>query len=121
MKQMFKLLLILFVLFSFAPNAAMAESYPTKIGEKLGNGIVNVVTGVAEIPKTVMITNRSKGPAYAATAGFMTGIVHMLGRTLFGAVDLVTFMIPTRPLVNPDYIWYNFNRETSYDLNWQLR
>ena len=117
----FKSLLIIFVLFFFVPYVAMAQSYPTKIGEKLGNGIVNVVTGVAEIPKTVMITNRSKGPAYAATAGFMTGIVHMLGRTLFGAVDLVTFMVPTRPLVNPDYIWYNFNRETSYDLNWQLR
>jgi len=82
---------------------------------------VSVVTGVAEIPKTVMITSRAKGPAYAATAGFMTGIVHMMGRTLFGTVDLVTFMIPTRPLVNPDYIWYNFNRETSYDLTWQLR
>ncbi|MDD1618705.1 MAG: exosortase system-associated protein, TIGR04073 family [Methylococcaceae bacterium] len=121
MKQLFKSLPVLLVLFFFAPYVAMAQSYPTKIGEKLANGIVNVVTGVAEIPKTVMITSRAKGPAYAATAGVMTGIVHMMGRTLFGTVDLVTFMIPTRPLVNPDYIWYNFNRETSYDLTWQLR
>ena len=121
MKQMFKSLPILFALFFFVPYVAMAQSYPTKVGEKLGNGIVNVVTGVAEIPKTVMITSRAKGPAYAATVGVMTGIVHMMGRTLFGTVDLVTFMIPTRPLVNPDYIWYNFNRETSYNLTWQLR
>ena len=121
MKQMFKSLPILFVLFFFAPYAAMAQGYPAKVGEKLGNGIVNVVTGVVEIPKTVMITSHAKGPAYAATAGFMTGIVQMLGRTLCGAVDLATFMIPTRPLVNPDYIWNNFNRETSYNLTWQLR
>jgi len=51
----------------------------------------------------------------------MTGIVHMLGRTLCGTVDLVTFMIPTKPLVNPDFIWKNFDRETSYNMNWQMR
>jgi len=121
MKQMFKLPLILFALFFFAPYVAMAESYPAKVGEKLGNGIVNVVTGVIEIPKTMMVTSHAKGPAYGATAGFMTGIVHMLGRTLCGALDLATFMIPTRPLVNPGYIWNNFDRETSYNSGWQLR
>jgi hypothetical protein len=55
------------------------------------------------------------------TAGFMTGIVHMLGRTLSGALDLATFMIPTRPIVRPDLIWKNFNTETSYNPNWQMR
>ncbi len=121
MKQMFKSLPILLALFFFVPYIAMAQSYPTKVGEKLGNGIANVVTGVVEIPKTMIITSQKRGPAYGMTAGFMTGIVHMLGRTLSGAVDLATFMIPTRPLVNPDYIWNNFNRETSYNPGWQLR
>ncbi|MFU8788794.1 MAG: hypothetical protein ACNA7G_07175 [Methylobacter sp.] len=45
----------------------------------------------------------------------------MLGRTLLGAVDLATFMVPTRPLVSPDYIWNNFDQETRYNMNWQLR
>lgn len=121
MKKMFKMLLILSALFFATPYAAMADSYPTKVGEKLSNGIVNVVTGVAEIPKTIMVTSRTKDPAYAATAGFMTGMVHMLGRTLFGVMDLVTFMIPTKPLVNPDYIWKNFDTETTYNMNWQMR
>jgi len=121
MKKMFKTLLILSALFFATPYAAMAEGYPAKVGEKLGIGIVNVVTGVAEIPKTIMVTSRTHDPAYAATAGFMTGIVHMLGRTLLGAVDLATFMIPTEPLVNPDVIWKNFDRETSYNMHWQMR
>ena len=121
MKKMFKTLLILSALFFATPYAAMAESYPAKVGEKLGTGIVNVVTGVAEIPKNIMVSSRTHDPAYAATAGFMTGIVHMLGRTLCGTVDLVTFMIPTKPLVNPDFIWKNFDRETSYNMNWQMR
>ncbi|MFA6162415.1 MAG: exosortase system-associated protein, TIGR04073 family [Methylobacter sp.] len=121
MKKIFKMLLILSALFFATPYTAMAEGYPAKVGEKLGTGIVNVVTGVVEIPKTIMVTNRAHDPAYAATAGFMTGIVHMLGRTLCGAVDLVTFMIPTQPLIKPDYIWKNFDRETSYNMNWQMR
>lgn len=121
MKKMFKTLLILSALFFATPYAAMADSYPAKVGEKLGTGIVNVVTGVAEIPKNIMVSSHTHDPAYAATAGFMTGIVHMLGRTLCGTVDLVTFMIPTKPLVNPDFIWKNFDRETSYNMNWQMR
>lgn len=121
MKKMFKTLLILSALFFATPYAAMADSYPAKVGEKLGNGIVNAVTGVAEIPKNIIIANRAHDPGYAATAGFMTGIVHMLGRTLCGAVDLATFMIPTKPIVHPDYIWKNFDRETSYNANWQMR
>lgn len=121
MKKISKILLMLFALSFAAPHTAMAQSYPEKVGEKLGNGLANIVTGVAEIPKTVMATSRTHDPAYAATAGFMTGIVNMLGRTLLGAVDLATFMVPTRPLVSPDYIWRNFDQETRYNMNWQLR
>jgi len=121
MKQTLKVLPILFALSFFIPHAAMAYGYPDKIGEKLGNGLANVVTGVAEIPKTIMIVSREKGPAYGATVGFMTGTVHMLGRTLLGALDLVTFMIPTESLVKPDYIWNHFDRETTYNSNWKMR
>ena len=121
MKPMLKaFLLIVFTLFFFAPYTATASTYPAKLGTKLGNGIANVVTGIVEIPKTIIITNRSDGPAYAATAGFMTGLVHMLGRTLCGATDLVTFMIPTKPLVRPNFVWQNFKTETSYSGNWEL-
>lgn len=120
MKQLSKMLLVLALLFC-TPYLAMAHGYPGKIGEKLGVGIANVVTGPMEIPKTMMITSRTNGPGYGMTAGFMTGIVHMLGRTLSGALDLATFMIPTRPIVRPDLIWKNFNTETSYNPNWQIR
>jgi len=114
-------ILLLFLLFFFTPYLAMAHSYPAKIGEKLGVGIANVVTGPMEIPKTVTITSRAHGVGYGLTAGFMTGIVHMLGRTLSGALDLATFMIPTRPIVRPDLIWKNFDVETSYNPYWQMR
>jgi putative exosortase-associated protein (TIGR04073 family) len=120
MKPMLKALLILFTLFFFTPYTATASSYPAKLGTKLGNGITNMVTGIAEIPKTIMITNRTEGPAYAATAGVMTGLIQMMGRTLCGAVDLVTFMIPTKPIVQPGFVWENFKKETTYTSKWEM-
>lgn len=121
MKRMFKSLLILSALFFFSPQVVMAESYPAKAGEKLVNGVANVVTGIVEIPKTIIIISRSEGVAYGATAGFMMGITQMAGRTLHGALDVATFMIPTKPLVTPDYVWKDFNKETSYSSDLQLR
>jgi len=119
MKQTLKIVMILATLFFFTPYVANASSYPAKMGVKLGNGITNVVTGLGEIPKNIMIANRTDGPAYAATAGVMTGFLHMLGRALCGATDLVTFMIPTKPIVRPGFIWQDFKKETTYG-TWEL-
>lgn len=121
MKKMLRSLLILSTLFLFSPQAVMAESYPAKAGGKLANGIANVVTGIVEIPKTIVITSRSEGVAYGATAGIMMGIMQMVGRTLHGALDVATFVVPTKPLVTPDYVWKDFNKETTYSSDLQLR
>jgi putative exosortase-associated protein (TIGR04073 family) len=120
MNNLFRLLLVTFVLFTFSPQMAMAYTYPTKVGEKFGSGLANVVTGVAEIPKTMMVTSKREGVAYGVTAGFFTGIVHMVGRTLTGAVDIATFFVPTTPIVRPQYIWDDFDRETTY-IAWRMR
>ena len=120
MKQMMKMIMLVGVLLALTPYAANASSYPAKMGVKLGNGIVNVATGMGEIPKNIMIANRTEGPAYAATAGVMTGLLHMMGRTLSGAADLVTFFIPTKPIVHPNFIWQGFKKETTYGGNWEM-
>ena len=120
MKQPLKTLLILFSLFFLTPYVATASTYPARMGLKLGNGLANAVTGVAEIPKTIMVSNRAHGAGYAASAGFVTGLFNMLGRTLSGALDIATFMIPTKPIVQPDFIWQNFNKETTYRKTWEL-
>ena len=112
--------LIIIVTLFLLPNVVLAHNYPTKVGEKLGNGIANAVTGVVEIPKTMMVTSKREGVAYGVTAGFFTGIVHMVGRTLTGAVDIATFFVPTTPIVRPQYIWDDFDRETTY-IAWRMR
>ncbi|SDH22416.1 exosortase system-associated protein, TIGR04073 family [Nitrosomonas sp. Nm132] len=120
MKKSISSLLVLFALAFFFPTIAMATDYPIKVGEKLANGVANAVTGVVEIPKTMMITGRNKGATYGMTAGFFIGIVHTLGRSLTGALDIATFLVPTTPIVNPAYIWDDFNRETTYTA-WRMR
>jgi hypothetical protein len=29
-------------------------------------------------------------------------------------------MIPTKPIVRPNFVWQNFNQETTYGGNWEL-
>jgi putative exosortase-associated protein (TIGR04073 family) len=101
------------------PQAAIAQSertqsYPAMAGEKLVNGITNTATGFVELPKTMIITTQREGVAYGLTIGLVTGIMHTIGRTVFGALDAVTFLIPTEPTVRPNYIWQDFDKETTY-------
>ena len=120
MKYTLKALLALAMLCLLAPQIASASTYPDRMGTKLGNGMANIVTGIVEIPKAVINGNRKNGAAYAATGGVMTGMVHMMGRTLLGAADLVTFMIPTKPIITPEYVWQNFKQDTGYKGTWEL-
>jgi len=119
MKIIFKSLLILSAFF-FSPYVALAEDgstfedYPRNVGEKLGNGIANIVTGFVEIPKTMIVTSNNDGVAYGVTNGFFIGLVHAVGRTVSGAIDVATFVVPTTPLVEADYIWQDFDKETTY-------
>ncbi|ASF46461.1 exosortase system-associated protein, TIGR04073 family [Methylovulum psychrotolerans] len=118
MKPLLKILLVLALLSAYDTNAS---SYPARFSSKFGNGVANAVTGIAEVPKTIIITKRRQGWAYAATAGFFTGMVYMVARTLNGAYDMATFLIPTKPIVTPDYIWQDFDKETSFRPKWELR
>ncbi len=62
----------------------------------------------------MMVTGHKHGAPYGLTAGFFIGIVHTIGRTVTGAIDIATFLVPTTPIVKPTYIWDDFDRETTY-------
>lgn len=114
MKKIFQMLIITFVIFLITTNFAFAHQYPDKVVEKLGTGLANAVTGVAEIPKTITIVGNKDGVIHGMTIGFITGIANAVGRSLSGAFDIATFLIPTTPLVKPAYIWDDFSRETTF-------
>lgn len=116
MKKMIRALsLFITLILSLAtPSLALADQYPDKVVEKLGNGIANAVTGVAEIPKTITIAGNRNGVVHGMTVGFLTGIANAVGRSLSGAFDIATFLVPTTPFVKPAYIWDDFSRETTF-------
>lgn len=114
MKKTMQALLVIAIMSLAAPTVVFADQYPDKVVEKLGNGLANAVTGVVEIPKTITIIGNRDGVIHGMTVGFLTGIANTVGRTLSGAFDIATFLIPTTPFVKPSYIWDDFNRETTF-------
>lgn len=114
MNKSIKILVMLFVAVWFTPNLALADQYPDKVMDKLGNGLANAATGVVEIPKTITIVGNRDGVVHGMTVGFLTGIANAVGRSLSGAFDIATFLIPTTPFVKPNYVWDDYNRETTF-------
>ena len=121
MKNVAMLLWMLSVSCLFLPDAAMADNYVEKAAGKLANGAANAAGAILEIPKTVKIASLEKGPVYGMTAGVVAGILHTIGRTVYGVVDMATFMIPTSPLVDPEYVWNDFGTMTTYRAAVQMR
>ncbi|AEJ01886.1 hypothetical protein Nit79A3_2097 [Nitrosomonas sp. Is79A3] len=114
MRRIAKLSLLLSIFFLFSSQAVASDSYFGNSSEKFVSGIANAVTGWVELPKNVILTSQKEGPIYGATIGVAMGIMHTVGRSLVGVLDAATFFIPTKPSVNPPFIWQDFSRETSY-------
>ncbi len=122
MKLLLKPIFIIPILIIVSNTAnAQETSHPEKVATKLTAGLANVSTSFVQLPKTIAISSQVNGIAYGVTAGFMTGILHILGRTLSGAFDLATFIIPTQSMVQPEFIWNDLGKETSYTINLQMR
>jgi putative exosortase-associated protein (TIGR04073 family) len=94
-------------------------SYPAKIGGKLGIGMINAVTGLVEIPKSVMIVSEQENPGLGVTLGLVKGLTNALGRSFLGMLDVISFPIPTKPLVNPPVVFQDFDKETTYGTGWE--
>jgi len=88
MKKVFMLFLVGFFLLG---SIGVAKADPI---DKLGRGVVNVLTCWLEIPVTVFEDSVDINPLFGGTFG----IVHGCGRTLYragaGIVDIVLFPFP---------------------------
>lgn len=121
MKKLQLLLLVSTFLTAASVFAAEpTESYLSRASGKFGTGILNVATGIIELPKGMYIESNAHGVPTGIPVGFFKGLFQMLGRTGMGAVELATFYIPTKPMVNPPLVWENFNKDTTYNTNWEM-
>lgn len=70
---------------------------------KLGRGIANVLEPIrmGELTRSTEQTYLADGPVVAQSYGYVHGFTKTVQRTLVGAFDIVTFPIPTDPLISP--------------------
>jgi len=90
------------------------RSYGSKVGNKALNAFANLTTGVLEIPKNMINTSNQSNVIFGAIGGLFKGLVHTAGRIGVGIVDLVTIPLPTQPIARPEYIWDDFDVDTTY-------
>jgi len=101
-------------LVSSLAQAEPTESYGDVVGRKALNGIANITTGSAEIPKNVIIANNQYNVVFGVIGGSLKGLLHTIGRLGVGMFDLFTAPIPTYPIIYPAYVWDDFYAETTY-------
>ncbi|MDX8391805.1 MAG: exosortase system-associated protein, TIGR04073 family, partial [Mariprofundaceae bacterium] len=93
---------------------AWADDYGAQSAGKFARGIANLATGWLEVPKNIGNESRDRNVGVGLTYGTLKGGVHAVGRTLVGAVDTATFFIPGDSFVHSNYVWDDFDHETTY-------
>lgn len=83
-------ILLVITLISGYSTIAYAQNPPAK----LARGLVNTLTGLWELPVTVLRMCKSDGAPKGLTIGFAKGLTWGLYRTLVGIYEVVTFPIP---------------------------
>ena len=77
---------------------------------KLGRGLANVLTSWAELPLGMERTAREEGQLAGLTLGLLRGLGRTLLRTVDGAFETLTFLLPNpgnigyAPMLQPEYI-----------------
>ena len=114
------ILLLLALCLLFTAHTAQAEYAPSVddaspqevvdgMANKLARGIANVATGWLEIPKQIMLTYEEEGGWKATTVGPLKGIGMTVVRTVAGASEAASFLLPYPgfydPLLDPPYVW----------------
>lgn len=85
---------------------------------KLSSGLANIATGWIEFPKNINIVGQQENTPASGMAAFGLGVLqggwYTINRMGCGVFDLLTFMIPTNPSVDPAFVWDDFSRESKF-------
>lgn len=104
---------------SYAPVAqtytrTQNQDYGSKIGQKALDGFINIVTSPLEMPKNIINTTNNSNIFYGLAGGGFKGIFIFVGRLGVGIADLLTFPLPTEPIVHPTHVWDDFYVDTTF-------
>jgi putative exosortase-associated protein (TIGR04073 family) len=82
---------------------------PARIGAKFVRGMTNLTTGFGEFPKQIYLIGRKEGWVQGTFRGPVEGLGMFIARTVAGAYEVVTFLIPVpsgyQPMLLPEYVW----------------
>ncbi|CAG1022361.1 hypothetical protein DOJK_01629 [Patescibacteria group bacterium] len=99
------------------PQTPRPRSYGERVGTKALSGLINVSPASAlEIPKSIINNTNAEGSniVYGLTGGAIEGGLNTISRIMTGAVDLITFLVPTKPVTYPLYVWDDFDEMNTY-------
>jgi len=86
-----------------------AEGLVQDMSAKLCRGVVNVLTGLGEIPRQMIISGRDRGWWAVLPVGIPAGVIMTVGRTGVGVFETGTFFIPINdsygPIMDPAFVW----------------
>lgn len=93
---------------SYATGEQQSENITGKMAIKLGRGVTNLVTSIAEIPKQTVLMGREMG-GVGYLVGPLSGVMMTGYRALTGVAETVFFMVPAPgyydPMIDPEFVW----------------
>lgn len=107
-------ILILIASLYILPAVARGDDNGSRTLHKLGSSLTNLALGWVEIPKSMIATTNQTNVLFGISGGLLKGVLHTTGRTLAGALDLLTLPFSTRPIAQPAFVWQRFDTETRY-------
>lgn len=92
------------------------RSYDDKVGDKALNGFTNITSSWLEVPKSIINNTNAEGSnmVFGLVGGAIEGTLNTVGRATAGVADLVTAPLLTKPIVQPQYIWEDFDEASTY-------
>jgi len=115
-------ILALSLLISVASNCLANDNkdYADKVKEKALRGLTNMVTGPLEIPKNIINTTNESNIVLGTIGGLLKGTLVTIARITSGFADFITAPLPTKPIIQPERVWDDFDAETTYSERFRL-
>jgi putative exosortase-associated protein (TIGR04073 family) len=90
--------------------------YFRQVGDKALYGVTNIVSSPLEVPKNLinLYNDPDSNLMYSIVGGFLKGALDGAARIGNGFTDVVTAPIPTKPAVQPKYVWDDFDKTNTY-------
>jgi putative exosortase-associated protein (TIGR04073 family) len=96
------------------------DRYVRQVGDKALSGAANIISAPLEIPKNIINVynypevSSEANILYGIVGGTIKGALEAPARVITGAMDLITAPLPTKTIIQPKYVWDDFDKTDTY-------